>query len=301
MDPDFGRYEYRSEIGAFESAGIGITAGAAAGALIGTAVGTERMLTDQVSIQHNRYEALKPVLTGAHYTPESSTTNYTYDSNGQVNGFTTSTTDASWSANIANQRTGLLFDKPEFSHTHAWGPLQCAAAGTVIGGVVGGVAGALSSILTKRLGYTYAPFRETPGVLPAGGVGAGLGLLAGATLGALDQSHALTIHEQVTRPTYVNQQIGSLPHVNWFNELRPQMNGYDLNYPDGQAPFSNGQPVMAQVPTGQLEQATHHETSNTLTPLTGALAGTGLGFVTGVAISVTRNTLLKVGRNDLDH
>ncbi len=273
---------------------IGAGLGAAAGATLGTALGIHSMATDKVTIDTVRTEFTNPQLVGARYVPESCTTNYTYDGDGNMNGSYQTCSSDYFSPLIKENPTGLIEERKTFFHSNWLGPLSGAliglGIGTVAGAIVGGLAGSLKN---DDLGE---PARGVGNKTPLIGLAAGavVGAAGGAYAGHVAQSVAQDLTQSVRTPVTVNTRIGWVPYASQWGSLRNQANGYDVAISDPNQ-FQGKTEVVRPVPTGEWSEATVTTKSFTLTPLRGALYGAGVGAVvggmSGVAVGVLQKHL----------
>lgn len=262
---------------------VGAGLGAAVGALGGYAKGMHDLTQDVVTRVTDRTEFTHPVLVGAHYVPESCTTNYTYDDKGNISGFYNTCDSPYFSPRIQQNSTGLIEVKERFVHSHSWGPLSSAG----VGALAGCLAGALTGALVQKVADPTAKGQSQNGWrTPLMGValGAAVGAGAGWISGAVAQGRSQTLDQVIRTPVTQNQVIGFIPHAGDVSQVGREVAISDPNQ------FLGRNQVVRPVPTGDYH--THREVthSETLTPWGGAALGLGLGMVvggvTGVAVDV---------------
>lgn len=274
-------------------AAVGAGLGAAAGALVGYGLGYHSLANDNVQIVTQRTEFLRPELVGARYIPESCTTNYTYDGDGNISGSYQTCDSPYFRPLVENRSTGLIEERQKFTHTSSIGPLGGAAIGLGIGTVAGAIVGALAQKFADPRAAAQAHDRGDKAPLIGLGVGALLGAGAGYAAGSLAQSKAQTLTEVVRTPVTVKAGIGWVPHARDYYDLRPQMDRYQLNYTDTNR-FSGKVQVVRDVPTGEFHAHTEISQSHRLTPLGGAALGLGIGAVAGGLAGVAVGVLDKL-------
>lgn len=264
---------------------VGASAGAVAGGLLGFYAGMRNLQADRVTVQDVRTPVTTPVLVGARYTPESCSTNFTYDGDGNINGSYT-TCDGPYSNPILrHDATGKVLNSQQLNHSAGWrNPFINAGIGMASGAVLGFAGALLYSVIRDRVddvehGPSRAPWI---GLGVGAAAGGGLGLWAGNV--AADKQFVLEgiRQEAVT----VNRQLGTIPTPGEF----PRGQGNQIGLP-----VSGSKPVVQPVPTGEIRDVPFTQKAYWLTPLSGAIIGAGMGagmgFAAGVAGSLVERSL----------
>lgn len=311
-----------SLVNRIREAGLGpgaaaVAGGAALGTAVGFAKGVQNLTHDQVTVQTQHFEAMKPVLVGAHYVPEDSTWHPTYDSNMNLTGGYY-TYDGNYFRSITqDQHTGLTWDKQVQVHSMDYGPIKGALLGAGIGAAGGLAVGIGASIIDGILHRDDDPWSHRPNVpqtewqrrlargadhaplvggVAGGAAGALLGLQAAHIAGARNTDLTQTWQQ----PVMETRVIGWIPNASTRHEI-PSANwdGRDVMYDRlapgqfGDPPFQGQRAVEESVPTGAYKTMTTTDHAYSLSPLGGVLFGATVGVLGGVAAGVALGIIAK--------
>lgn len=293
-----------------------VAAGTAIGATVGFVRGVQNQAHDQVTVQTQHFEAMKPVLVGAHYVPEDSTWHPTYDDKGNLSGGYY-TYDGDYFRSIQqSQHTGLTWDKKALVHSMSYGPIKGALVGGAIGagtGLVVGVGAALVDHMlhgdadpwgTPRVPQTPWQRKLARAADHAPLAGTVVGTLAGAALGLgaarVAAAHDVVLNQTWQEPVMENRVIGWIPNAATRHDIPATVwDGHDVYYDKlapgqfGNPPFQGQRAVTESVPTGAYQTMTATEHANSLSPLGGILFGSALGALSGVAAGVALGVAAK--------
>lgn len=280
------------------SAITGATAGAVAGTVVGAAAGylegLDNLKNPTAEVTDKVYYSTRPELIGAHYDDEDSHLRY----NSSTEQWETVYDDDDWDPIIERHRV-KAYQEPVFDSSQA-GLLRAIAGGAVKGAVIGGVVGAVGLTAARAAGWNKLNAKEildNPQMNIAVGAAAGgiIGGLAGYHAGEVAQKHALV--EVRTAPTYETQHIGWMPTERNASSIAREFGkgsgDYRLFYREvgeryGTPPFQGQDPVYSKVPVGEHQQ---EFLSSGITPIKGALIGTGLGAGLGIVVGVAASVL----------
>lgn len=259
---------------------VGAGVGAALGGTLGFVGGLSRLRHDAPTVQMQSYEVTRPVLVGAHYVPESCSTTFTYDGDGNMNGSYETCSGNYVTPLEARQGTGQVYTNREMRHTTSLrNPFLNGAVGMVAGAAVGAFGALLYSVIRDDFeddpvggGHSNAPWIGA-------GVGGALGAAGGFWAGSLAEAKQIDLTHVVQSPVTQRQQIGWVPHLRNFPR-----GDRDLAYTDNS--YQGQQPVYEQVPTGALKSVTTTEHAYRFNRVSGTLMGLGLGAGIGLAAGV---------------
>lgn len=297
---------------------VGAGIGAAVGGATGFLWGASNLAKDTVSVVTESQEITRPVLVGADYDDaDSYTTTYsTTDSDGNTQWHTQWHYESEdWSPIIQRAGTGYVDQKKVFQHTSHFGPLTGLAVGAGAGAIVGALVTSLTRLVEDEpAGYyqkPHVPETEEKKALarkadhaPLVGTIAGalVGAGAGAWAGSLAASRNQTIDQVYQKPIYETRSLGFIPSDAQTGDVSNGRGGdFRVMYSElpenfrGSPRFSQGgEEVHGSVFTGRYQPVRTVSNSQWLTPVRGALIGTGLGAATGFATGVASGILLKV-------